>query len=215
MAECCGTCKSNSLVGQKFGMLTVISLDDKRTSDRRYKWVCKCDCGNIKSISGRLLKLGKTKSCGCINKRSYNAKSRLYSIWSKMKQRCNNPKHNAYKNYGGRGIKVCNEWENDFASFEEWSNSNGYEEWLTIERIDVNKGYCPSNCKWIDKNEQSKNTRRNRRITVNGITLTITEWERRNGLSQGTIYHRLKNGWNEEDAVRKTCDCIANRNKLS
>lgn len=208
MNECCGKCKSENLIGKKFGRLVVIAFDEERTSDRRYKWICKCDCGNIKSVSGRSLKNGYTKSCGCITRRSYDAKSRLYHIWIGMRSRCNSPKSDAYKNYGGRGIRVCDEWNNDFEIFQRWAIENGYASDLTIDRIDVDGDYEPLNCRWITRDEQAKNKRNNNSICIDGDERIIADWERIIGGSQGVIYHRLKSGWTEEKAigtkVRKT-----------
>ena len=201
--ECCGTCKTENLIGKKFGRLLVIGMDENRTADRRYKWICKCDCGNVTSKSGRLLKKGSVQSCGCINRREYDAKSRLYHIWVGMRHRCNSPKSDAYENYGGRGIKVCDEWNNDFAIFQSWAMKNGYNDSLTIERKNVDGNYEPSNCIWIPRSEQPKNTRSNHRVEINGESRTLAEWERVTGLSASTIGKRIKAGWSIEDALSK------------
>lgn len=112
--------------------------------------------------------------------RSHNESySRLYTIWSGIKQRCLNPKSVSYKNYGGRGVKVCDEWISDFTIFSKWAHENGYADDLTIERIDVNGDYCPNNCKWITRSEQAKNRRNcyvNLPITCNGITKSVVDW---------------------------------------
>lgn len=199
----CKNCdlRRTDLTGMRFGRLVVMSLSPERSPYRYKKWICKCDCGNTKSIIGSLLVHGKTRSCGCILGRNYDTKSRLYSIWIHMKSRCNNPKHDAYKNYGGRGIKICSEWVNDFMAFKDWALNNGYADSLTLDRIDNNKGYAPDNCRWATNEEQASNKRNNHYITVDGITKTVSQWEKELGLSYGTIYHRLKSGWSERDAV--------------
>lgn len=196
--------KGDNLIGQRFGKLVVLELCKERAPDRHYLWRCKCDCGNYKNIMGKFLKSGHSKSCGCITKRPYDTKSRLYHIWCGMKQRCFIKKSDAYNNYGGRGIVVCDEWKNDFISFQNWAFDNGYEDNLTIERLNVNDGYNPSNCTWITKEEQACNKRNNHFFVKDGRKRTVADIEKELGLSQGTIYHRLKSGWSVEDAISKT-----------
>lgn len=126
-----------------------------------------------------------------------------------MKQRCNSPKHTAYKNYGGRGIKICKEWEHDFKAFYDWSIANGYNPELTLDRIDNNGNYEPSNCRWATIKEQSYNRRTNRNLTVYGITHTLEEWSKIMGFnSHHVIFLRLKRGWTVEDAI-----CTPSRKK--
>ena len=144
--------KLNDLTGQRFGRLTVL----ERTE---LKWLCKCDCGNKKIVAGGHLVSGDTKSCGCLRIKHGMRNTRLYSIWHGMKERCYNTKHKFYKHYGGRGIKVCEEWKNDFQTFADWALSHGYADNLTIDRIDVNGNYEPSNCQWATNAEQQRNKR--------------------------------------------------------
>ncbi|MBP3388695.1 MAG: hypothetical protein J6K98_02340 [Clostridia bacterium] len=110
----------------------------------------------------------------------------MYGIWNKMRQRCYNPKNERYKDYGGRGIRICDEWQN-FELFWEWAQVNGYNDTLSIDRIDVNGNYCPENCRWADAKTQANNTRSNKRYTVQEKTLTESQWCRELGVSSGTI----------------------------
>ncbi|OEH55922.1 hypothetical protein AQ616_18975 [Oceanobacillus sp. E9] len=158
--------------GQLYGRLEVIKLDHRK----RYAWgsrsfyLCKCSCGNEKVIRRDHITSGATKSCGCLEKENLKGlefkethgqtKTRLYYVWNSMRMRCRNPNTNNYHNYGGRGISVCKEWNDSFEPFYEWAVKNGYRPGLTIERINNDGNYEPSNCKWATYKEQSANTRR-------------------------------------------------------
>lgn len=202
----------DDLTWKKFGKLTVIKMAEKGKHGNM-RWICKCECGNItKPIFAGNLKRGLTLSCGCYHNSKFlelvektkthgMSSTRLYDIWIFMKHRCNNPNSRSYKDYGGRGIKVCEEWQNSFESFYKWSIENGYDDKLTIDRIDVNGNYCPENCRWATKKEQANNTRNNRMITAFGKTMTMHQWADYSGIRYQTIYRRLKDGWNEADAV--------------
>ena len=127
--------------------------------------------------------------------------TRLNGIWRGIKTRCNNPNHRSYKNYGARGVKICEEW-NEFKSFYEWAMANGYKEDLTIDRIDVNGDYEPNNCRWISMQEQLNNTRVNRYVTICGETNTVAEWARKFGISYWLMRYRLSIGLSEEDLLK-------------
>ena len=180
----------NSKVGNRYGRLTVLEIDKSKIGGRQgYYYICQCDCGNTVSVRGNIL--GKnTKSCGCLKKEqdkknlgrytTGQSHSKLACIWYHMRSRCNNERDTNYKRYGARGISVCKEWDEDFLAFKEWADKNGYEEGLTIDRIDSNGNYEPSNCRWLTLSKQQNNKR-------------ITLWVLHKG-----EYKSLKEAYNEE-----------------
>lgn len=196
------------LTGEKFGRLTVIERAEN--IGRTTRWKCHCECGSDVIVRQPDLKSGRTQSCGCIHSeqlaernRTHNlSKTRICNIWRGMKDRCYNPNCKAYKNYGERGIKVCDEWIHDLQAFFDWSMNNGYSENLTIDRIDVNGDYSPENCRWVDMTIQANNTRSNHLIACDGKTMTIAEWSRETGIKQHTIIRRLNLGWDIERALK-------------
>lgn len=190
--------KFKDLTGQKFGRLTVIKKVENNKQGQ-IKWLCECDCGNSAVVLGGSLKNGATQSCGCLfkeilikrNSKHKKTNTRLYRIWSRMKACCYNKNVKGYKNYGGRGIKVCDEWLNDFMSFYNWAINNGYKEDLTIDRIDVNSDYCPNNCRWTTKVEQQRNTTKNIFITYSGETHCLKEWSEILNIDYSKLHKRI------------------------
>lgn len=191
------------LTGRKFGRLTVEKY--AFTKNTLAYWQCICECGNITFVRAGDLVSGNTKSCGCAKKNSHTKhgliNSRIYHIWAGIKRRCYNTKNPSYKYYGMRGIQMDNIWKNNFLSFYNWALNNGYKENLTIDRIDSNGNYEPSNCRWATREEQSCNTRRNRYITYNNETHCIAEWAKIYNLKEYTIRYRLNNNWTIEEAL--------------
>lgn len=160
------------MTGQKFNRLLVLRRSERNTNGGKPLWVCQCDCGNITEVGGYALKSGGTKSCGCWDRECSRdrvtthglSKTRLYKIWCGMKERCYNPNNKRYHDYGGRGIRVCDEWLHDFMAFHDWAFENGYDEnapygQCTIERANNDEGYYPFNCVWTTIAQQNRNKR--------------------------------------------------------
>jgi hypothetical protein len=195
--------------GKKFGHLTVIDRADNHITKSGREVVmykCLCDCGNIKNIQGNYLRSGHTKSCGCQNRKVfYENQSRLREIWSGMNDRCFNPKCTRYKYYGGRGITVCEEWrgKKGAENFRDWAMANGYSDDLTIDRIDVNGNYEPSNCRWATLKEQMNNRRSSVYITYKNETHTISEWADITKIPDYKLRYRYRRGYSAERILGK------------
>lgn len=211
--------KVNDLTNQKFGSLLVI---ERRGSDEKGQalWLCRCDCGKEKVIRGHDLKQG-TKSCGCSRIKNCGlykhglSSTKLHSTWRSIKDRCYNKKNKSYSFYGGRGIVMCEEWLNEFVSFYDWANANGYKENLTIDRIDPNGNYCPENCRWVDRIKQANNTRRNVYVTINGETKSLPDWCRALGVNQHSVRTRIYKGWDPVLALTTPFDKRQSKRKKS
>lgn len=208
------------LTGKKFGKLTVLKLEYKkavvlkngRKNGYVYFYLCECECGNKKIIQNTSLISGGTRSCGCITKARAKilglnskthgkTKTRLYKIWLKIKERCNNPNSNRFNCYGQRGIKISKKWENDFLNFEKWALANGYQNNLTIDRIDNNKNYEPGNCRWVTQKTQQNNRRSNLNITYKNQTQTLAKWSEQLNINYDKLRQRiLKLNWSIEKA---------------
>ena len=195
------------LTGKKIGRLTVIGKHG-HNKHGQLMWECLCDCGNKTVVVGQNLRRGMTKSCGC-NSHLPTTKTHgmtgtvLHKRWLNMKSRCNNPNNKRYERYGGRGIKVCKEWENDFMAFYNWAISNGFEESLSIDRIDNNKGYSPDNCRWATPRQQANNTRRNIIVERDGEKVTLSDLCRNLGLNYRLVLSRIESGMTVEMAISK------------
>lgn len=197
------------LTGKTFGKLTVVG-GFRRKNGRSY-WTCRCECGVIKDVEGCTLRGGQTKSCGCYSREATAAKLRKYGkrastireyrIWQSMKARCQYQTRRSWAAYGGRGITVCERWNESFPAFlEDMGPAPSVKH--SIDRIDNDKGYCPENCRWATNREQSLNRRNNRRLTLNGVTLTSKEWSEKIGIDRGTIEARIDcYGWSVEKAL--------------
>lgn len=190
-------------VGDVFDDWTVI--DKPIRLSKKTKTMCRCSCGREKYVDVLCLLNGKSKSCGCARydkiRTHGKTNTRIFRIWHKMKDRCYNPHHVHYPDYGGRGITICPEWKDNFQTFYDWAMSHGYSDDLSIDRIDDDKGYCPENCRWATALEQQNNTRWNRKITYNGKTLSVARWADKLGMPYTTLYGRLTAGWDIEKAL--------------
>lgn len=207
----CGCMRRDDLSGKRFGMLTVVQ-HDKSYSGKNTKWICKCDCGKTVSVFRTALIVGRTKSCGCYNisrtieRQTKHGKcnTRLYRCWSDMKQRCTNKNFKEYANYGGRGINVCNEWKNSFINFENWAMTHGYSDGLSIDRIDIDRDYCPENCRWATYYQQARNRTNNIYIEYNGKRMIAKDWAKYLGIPYETIRGRLNKGLSIEEVLSTT-----------
>jgi hypothetical protein len=211
------------LTGQTFGRLTV-QPEHRLGSRGRIIWRCICACGTEKWVAASALKLpqhklGTTKSCGCLNRELNsvrhqpgrligNRTSPEYRSWDAMKQRCTNPKHRAYRNYGGRGIKVCDRWLN-FENFLQDMRDKPTEK-HTLERMDSNGDYTPDNCTLATRAVQNRNHSRNRYIEFQGERMCITDWAARLGINQQTLRGRLKT-WPVERALSEPLQAAKSR----
>lgn len=204
-----------NLEGQKFNRLLVVNLLERRDKNGARLWNCICDCGNTVVVSTDRLRSGWTKSCGCFQRDTVieNNKARahyqdvnnarLYRIWKGMIARTIYPSQDSYENYGGKGITVCKEWINDYLMFESWALNNGYSDELSIDRIDGNKNYSPSNCRWADRTTQNNNQKSNINLSIGDLTMSIAQWAKFLGVPKSRLYWRRRRGYNTENILKE------------
>lgn len=198
---------TDTLIGTKFGDLTVIERVAHHKVNTKY--YCRCVCGVVKEFFLSNLRKGKSSSCGCTRSSKVSAKlkshgkepARLYGIWTNMKTRCTNSNSPSYEYYGAKGISVCDEWFSTYEIFRDWALANGYGEHLTIDRIDNSRGYCPDNCRWANNFTQARNRGVSWYITINGVTKHAKEWCQENAINYKTAHGRKSRGWEDADAV--------------
>ncbi|MFG5779884.1 hypothetical protein ACFIQF_22720 [Comamonas sp. J-3] len=196
--------KSQLEIGARYGRL-IVSED---CGGRPRKYLCTCECGEQKEIVCYQLSSGKTRSCGCLRDEELSERAKThgqtgtptYKSWNEAKQRCHNPSNDKYKWYGARGIEMCAKWRSDFGAFI--ADMGERPEGMTLDRMDVNGNYEPSNCKWATPLEQGANKRNNRILVIGGESMHLSEAARRYGLKVGTIWRRLGLGWTDEQAVK-------------
>ena len=188
--------------GLKFGRLEVIEEVGRDNAGNK-TWLCRCDCGNEKVISGGNIRAGHSLSCGCFRLEQARKKTtrhgmrhtRVYNVWLCLIQRCTNPLNPAYGNYGGRGIQVCDKWR-DFPSF--YADMGDVPEGMQIDRIDVNGNYEPGNCRWLNKKGQARNKRTTRILTYQGKSQSLADWSEELGINYFVLHSRLRRGWSDE-----------------
>ncbi|MBT2657451.1 hypothetical protein J7E81_19825 [Bacillus sp. ISL-18] len=206
----CKNGKHENLIGERFERLVVIAIGEPAimpNGKKQLQWLCVCDCGQFTLQTTGNLKGKRAKSCGCYKKENPPKKThgqagkRLYKIWQGMIQRCTNKNHTQWHDYGGRGIRICTEWLT-FEPFYRWSMENGYEDHLTIDRIENNKGYNPLNCRWADMFVQAKNKRSNTYFYYKGEQLILADISRKYGVPMSALSTRIYQfKWSIEKAV--------------
>lgn len=197
------------MIGKKYGRWTVIG----ETNHPR-KVHCRCECGKEADVWKPNLTSGKSLSCGCLtreittkrNTKHNGANTRLYSVWSNMRRRCYDSRNSRYHRYGGRGIKICSEWREDFDSFRQWMLSQGYDETAsygqqTLDRIDNDGDYSPDNCRLATIKEQCENRCNRHVLEYNGVSMSVTEWNEKMGYPDKLIEGRIRRGWPVEKAI--------------
>lgn len=200
------------LSGRKFGRLKPIKVVGRDEVSRCVLWKCECECGNKSIVKSSNLLNGNTKSCGCLRKekgkklgkesfKHGKTDTRLYVVWRKMKERCLNSNCKDYKNYGGRGIGICDEWL-EFMPFYKWAVKNGHQKHLTLDRINNEGDYKPNNCRFTTRKIQNNNRRDNRIIKFNGKKKTLSEWSDYTGINYKTLVSRLdQSEWSIEKTL--------------
>jgi hypothetical protein len=190
------------LTDRRFGKLTAITLSGSRQG-RSLCWVCECDCGRRIEVPANRLRAMRTWHCGCQGHGRHGmVGTKVYRAWQAMKERCHNPNHAEFHNYGGRGIKVCDEWRDDFLAFYEHIGDPPTDK-HTIDRIDFDGDYEPDNVRWATPKEQARNQRSNRLVVYKGQSRCVNEWAEILGIKPITLYFRLRNGWSVERAFEE------------
>lgn len=208
-----------NLIGRTFGRLTVLCRAEDYVypnGRHRTRWHCECACGNTVDVEASNLKRGNSKSCGCYdlelkhNRIKHGGRhERLYGVWTNIKNRCNNVASEDYQDYGGRGIKICDEWNDSYETFRSWAIKSGYNDEAaksecTIDRIDVNGNYEPDNCRWVNAKKQANNRRNTLTYTAFGETHSLSEWSDITGVKYHTLFARVNRlGWPLEKALKQ------------
>lgn len=192
-------------IGEKYGRWTVIGNSEKKNYS-----VCECQCGNIRDVRNDHLKEGRSQSCGCIKKekhpwiyKGHPDRRQLNHIYGGMMARCYREKADAYPRYGGKGIIVCDEWKNSFDAFANWAYSNGYQKGLSLDRIDNEKGYSPSNCRFVTKREQQHNKSTNVVLMIDGTRYTATQAAWKSGINPQKIFRWLRRGVSKDEVISR------------
>ena len=180
--------RAHDLTGQVFGRLTVLGRAENQRPGRAM-WTCECSCGNTTVVPAPHLTKGETKSCGCLQRTHGESKTRTYHIWKVMRQRCRDPKATGYQHYGGRGISVCQRWQDYSAFIQDLGQAP---DGLTIDRINNDGDYEPGNCRWVSRKVQGNNKSNNHRLAFGGVTKTLSEWADSLSINAATLYTRLK-----------------------
>lgn len=216
------------LSGMKFGILTVVKRTDDHvaSSGRKYpQYLCNCECGNSCIALAQCLTAGRKTNCGCLTKKlkseavtrkntthgdahRLGKRNRLYALWIGIKRRCYNKNDPSYQRYGGKGIKMCDEWKNNYPSFRDWAISNGYDfdaprGMCTIDRIDCTKDYCPDNCRFVSNEVQGDNRSCVAHVEYNGEIHNLNQWSKITGIKAGTLRLRYRKGIRGDDLFYK------------
>ena len=208
---------TENFIGKKYGKLKIVSLSYKKQkytkSGRKdgflYYFNCICECGNYIDVNLHDLTSSHTQSCGCYQKTQVSKKNKIHGlttssifhIWTSMKQRCLNPNNKAYKNYGGRGITICDDWKNNFITFYDWAMNNGYKENLSIDRIDNDGNYQPDNCRWVTRKEQNRNYRKNINVIYENTEYCLKDLSVKLNINYKYLHKKYKKGMKIEDII--------------
>ncbi len=196
------------LIGLRFGSLVVTEFAGKQGNFAM--WRCRCDCGNEHIARGANLTSGQIKSCGCVAKRNATkhgeSRTRLYRIWYGIIRRTEDSSRKEYKDYGALGVRMCKEWRESYEAFRDWAQNNGYNDTLSIDRIESTGNYEPGNCRWVTKSVQESNKRTTHLICVNGVSMSPAEWSKVSGIPAYQIRRRKASGWDDYRAVYEPLD---------